>query len=408
MLDVSNEIKVIKRGLLPFESVEFIFDLYLPLIGNEATFLYLFLMNNVKNNEFNGKLGDLIQASKMEMQSFILAKKTLESIGLLSFYENKKENKFLLIVNDAYTPKAFFTNLVLKGLFIQNCGEERTKKILEKYNVSINTKGYNDVSAKINDTFVIDFNSNFAEIDQKEDLVGLNKNTIKDSFSDVKLLNYLKKNTQIKINSLTEDEIDFIHKVATLYGMKEKDVGGLVADCFIPEEPIGNKIDRNKLKRNAKTYVRSYKISKNKTESKTFINSTSDVANLVNMYESISPRKFLMSKQNDVEPSDADKNLIEELSFEMGFSNGIINALLDYVLRTKSGELSKNYVLKIATTLIRKGCKNTLDCLNLLNPSKRENKSDFVKTNFDKTENAEISTNNLDDDESDDYKIFEE
>ena len=60
MLDVSNEIRVIKRGLLPFESVEFIFDLYLPLIGNEATFLYLFLMNNVKNNEFNGKLGDLI------------------------------------------------------------------------------------------------------------------------------------------------------------------------------------------------------------------------------------------------------------------------------------------------------------------------------------------------------------
>lgn len=45
----------------------------------------------------------------------------------------------------------------------------------------------------------------------------------------------------------------------------------------------------------------------------------------------------------------------------------MINALLDQVLKTKNGELSKNYVLKIATTLVRKGCKNTLDCLEEFN-----------------------------------------
>ena len=199
------------------------------------------------------------------------------------------------------------------------------------------------------------------------ELTGFNKNTLQYDFSEVKLNKYLKEKTQIRVDAISEEEFDLIVKIATLYGLKENDIGGLINECFIPEEAIGHKINFEKLKRLARTYVRTYKVSQNKTDKFTYINSDSDAANLIRSYENTSPIKFLMSKQKGVEVSDADKSIIEELAGNYGFSNGIINALLDYVLKNKDGELSRNYILKIAATLVRKGCQNTLDCLNLLN-----------------------------------------
>ena len=51
MIELSSEIKLIKNGLLNFEGSKFLFDLYLPLIGSDATFLYLFFANKVKKEE---------------------------------------------------------------------------------------------------------------------------------------------------------------------------------------------------------------------------------------------------------------------------------------------------------------------------------------------------------------------
>lgn len=367
MIDVSSEVKLVKNGLLNVEGVEYLFDLYLPLLGEDATFLYLFLANKVKKEDRNLNLGDLVNESQLNLQKFLLAKKSLESIGLISTFKKNDEEKYILVIYDACTPKKFFENLTFKGLYVQSVGEEKANKILKKYEIKKDFKDYNDVSAKINDSFVINFNPNYLDLDKGMELTGLNKNTLQYDFSEVKLNKYLKEKTQIRVDAISEEEFDLIVKIATLYGLKENDIGGLINECFIPEETIGHKINFDKLKRLARTYVRTYKVSQNKTDKFTYLNSNSDTANLIRSYENTSPIKFLMSKQKGVEVSDADKSIIEDLAGNYGFSNGIINALLDYVLRNKDGELSRNYILKIAATLVRKGCQNTLDCLNLLN-----------------------------------------
>lgn len=408
MIELSSEIKLIKNGLLNFEGSKFLFDLYLPLIGSDATFLYLFFANKVKKEEDDSTLEKLVNESQLNLQNFLLAKKTLESIGLISFFKKKNEEKYLLIVTDVLTPKNFFNNLTLKGLFCQRVGSEEAEKILKKYEIKRSYKDYDNISAKINDSFTIDFNPDFLELNKGMELEGYNKNEIRDDFSLVKFLNYLKKETQIRVNSISDEELDYIKRIATLYGLKEKDIGGILTECFIPEESKGNKVDQAKLKNIARTYVKSYQVSKNKTEKKTKLNSTSDIAALIKYYESISPKEFLKSKQNGVEISEADLNLIETLSFNVGFSNGMINALLDQVLKTKNGELSKNYVLKIATTLVRKGCKNTLDCLEEFNKKKIDsNKKEVILSPKNSIKNSNESTQNVENiEEEDDGKSF--
>lgn len=384
MIDLSSEIKLVKNGLLNFEGSKFLFDLYLPLIGSDATFLYLFLANEVKSEDKVTSLETLVKDSQLNLQNFLLAKKTLESIGLISFLKNKKEEKYILIITDVLTPKNFFNNLTLKGLFCQRVGNEEADKILKKYEIKQDYKDYENVSAKINDTFMIDFNPNVLDLNKGMALEGYNKNELRDDFDTLKFITYLKKNTQINVGSFSDEELDYIKHIATLYGLKEKDIGGLLTECFLLEESKGNKVDKIKLKNLARTYVKSYRVSANKTEKITKINSTSDIANLIKYYESTSPVKFLKSKQNGVDLSEADLNLLEELKFNVGFSDGMINALIDRVLRIQKGEINRNYVLKIATTLVRKGCKNTLDCLeDFNNRDKKATKEDKYK-NYDK------------------------
>ena len=248
MIELSSEIKLIKNGLLNFEGSKFLFDLYLPLIGSDATFLYLFFANKVKKEEDDSTLEKLVNESQLNLQNFLLAKKTLESIGLISFFKKKNEEKYLLIVTDVLTPKNFFNNLTLKGLFCQRVGSEEAEKILKKYEIKRSYKDYENISAKINDSFTIDFNPDFLELNKGMELEGYNKNEIRDDFSLVKFLNYLKKETQIRVNSISDEELDYIKRIATLYGLKEKDIGGILTECFIPEESKGNKVDQAKLK----------------------------------------------------------------------------------------------------------------------------------------------------------------
>ncbi len=406
MIDLSSEIKLVKNGLLNFEGSKFLFDLYLPLIGSDATFLYLFLANEVKNEDKITSLETLVKDSQLNLQNFLLAKKTLESIGLISFLKNKKEEKYILIVTDVLTPKNFFNNLTLKGLFCQRVGNDEAEKILKKYEIKRNYKDYENISAKVDESFMIDFNPSVLDLNKGMTLEGYNKNELRDDFSEIKFINYLKNNTQIKVSSLTDEEIEYIRHIATLYGLKEKDIGGLLTECFLVEEFKGNKVDKNKLKNLARTYVKSYRVSANKTEKITKINSTSDVANLVRFYESTSPVKFLKSKQNGVDLSEADLNLIEELSANVGLSNGMINALIDRVLRIQNGELNRNYVLKIATTLVRKGCKNTLDCLEDFNRRDQKVTKEDKYKNYDKPAKENLKPNGQYEEDIDDGTSF--
>ena len=85
----------------------------------------------------------------------------------------------------------------------------------------------------------------------------------------------------------------------------------------------------------------------------------------------------------------------------------MINTLIDFVLTKKDGELSKNYILKLASTLIRKKCKSTLDVVNVLYDEskttiKSKNEEDQIKNDdsfdeeevdFSKFANSEVDFN---------------
>ena len=169
MINVDLKIEITKRGLLEEGSLNYLFDLYLPLIGKDSAFLYAFLMNSIKTNRIFSTTNELINKCEMSLQEFLFAKKTLESIGLLSFYEKNDSSSYLYILNDVETPKNFFNNLVLKGLFIETVGEERFFEIISKYETKVNEEDYVNQSAKIQDSFQVIFD--VKALDMNNDMI---------------------------------------------------------------------------------------------------------------------------------------------------------------------------------------------------------------------------------------------
>ncbi len=404
---MSSEVKnyiLKKRGLLSSDTLYFIMDLYLPIIGHDASFLYLFFMNQIQKNEVKGDYESLISKTLFSKQDFLLAKQNLESIGLLNTYEKSEDQSLLFILNDPETPKNFFNNLLLKGLFISSSSEESYKEVLKRYSAEITTKGYKDVGATFNDSYQLEFDYEKVEENGKVELKGRSKNALKDNFSEVKLINYLCKNYQLTPICLSDEEVKNIHRVASLHGIDELSVGQLCGSCINLLNKVGSKIDIEKLRKLAQIYVKNFDVSQmnKKTKKKeTLINSESDVAKRLNIYESTSPIMFLRNKQNGIEPVASDKAILDMLAFEMSFSDGMINALIDYVLRVNNGELNKNYISKIASTLIRKGAYDTLSVLEILE-GKNAHNSGSAKVNFNKStlsSNANLTPSTLDEDD---------
>ena len=170
---------------------------------------------------------------------------------------------------------------------------------------------------------------------------------------------------------------------------------------------IGEKINFDFMKSRMKSEINFNKVFTKKENKKIKINSETELANKINEYENISCRELLKRRQNGVEPVSADLNLIEDLRLNMGLNDSVINCLLDYVLTTKDGELPRALVKKIASTLVRKNIKNSLDCYTYLYKKKTKPVENKIKIDQkQETKVAEEVKVQKEDDDEDIYNIF--
>ncbi len=74
----------------------------------------------------------------------------------------------------------------------------------------------------------------------------------------------------------------------------------------------------------------------------------SNMAKMIYTFENTSPYEFLKSSYNNAEPTSRDKKIIENLMIDQKLSPGVVNVLIDYVLRINNKKLNKEYIEAIA------------------------------------------------------------
>lgn len=378
--------------------------LYLPIIGCNALSLYFLYTYKIHLNEKENELSDLLMSLKFNLDDFNNARKILEAVGLIKSYV--KNNVLLEIVYSPKSPINFFDDVLLKGLLVRSIGSNKVEQIKEEFSNKIDRTNFKEITSRFDEVFDVDVDSNDFDYNPENNEFLLQVKT-KDSPMNFDY-DYFKKIIQekykLKDDFFTKDELKYFAKLANLYGLSEILMADIVMNC-IDFYSKDKKIDLDLLKSKCYDSIVFANIKKQKTK-KYKISSSTDLAKKIDYMEKLDPYNYLKIKQNNVNPIHSDLKILEKLKLDLGLTNGVINAIVDYTLEKNKGLLNLNFMEKIGATLLRNDINSAYDSIMFLQKLNSENSKNYT-TNIDKTRsNKNINQGNKKDTDNDDNKIY--
>ena len=365
-------------------------ELYQPLIGASACALYLTMLKQKRNADGGTifKMEQLLKTMQINSNDLLVARHYLEAVGLIRTYESKAEDVrcYIYVVYSPKSPKAFFDDVLFTGLLIQYVGEKEAKRLANKYKVNLTIpEDYKEVSASFVDVYKPNYDDPAFFKSFGHQIIGRDHGRAQLTFNHDLFFKYIGENSTLDASQFKKKDMKEIERLATLFGLNEKQMAEIVVKEYWVNGSLHLEFD--KIKNRAEEEI---KINVEVRDEKSKVSGDSVLANKIQMMDEVAPAKFLQYLQNGTKPARSDINIINELSKNYGFGNGIINVVVEYVLYKNNNILSKNYCEKIASSLAREGCKTTVDAMNYLNKialksskKKPTKESDFVEEDGD-------------------------
>ena len=364
---------VINKTLLDEHDRKLLISLYQPIIGTIATSFYFSLWSYLDKMELfstEWTHHHLMGNMGVSLHELVIAREKLEGIGLLKTYVKKDSvNHYVYELYSPLSASEFFSNPILSTALYSNVGLEEYEKLVAYFKTPrINLKDYEDITKKLTDVFTQVNCENGLHLETeirkktKRKLELVSKLDLDDIFA-------LIPDDILNLKSVTRDTKDFIYRLGFIYDLDNAAVSNLIRNSITERKTI----DKNLLRKNARNY---YKFEtdgklpglayKNQPEYlRKPIGDTSPKAKMIYQFETISPYDFLCMKNHGGKPSRNDKLILEYLLLDLGLMPGVVNVLIDYVLRINDNKLTKNFVEVIASQWARNNVKTVADAMKL-------------------------------------------
>ena len=95
------------------------------------------------------------------------------------------------------------------------------------------------------------------------------------------------------------------------------------------------------------------------------VGSNASIDKIIYTFENVSPYEFLKNSYNNAEPTARDKRIIENLMIDQKLSPGVVNVLIDYVLKTNNKKLNKEFIETIAGQWKRLGIETVKGAMEI-------------------------------------------
>lgn len=348
-------------------------ELYQPLVGANATILYLTMLKQKRNEdeEIEYQLTHLLNILQFTPAQFLSARRMLEGVGLLRTYSNEAR-QYIYVLYAPKNPKDFFDDVLFKGLLIQSIGEKETKKLASRYKVNLDIEqGFEEVSASFVDIFHPNYDDAAFKKNFKESFVGHDEGRIRINFNDDLFTKYLSDTLGNPELSIGKRDLKEIARYSTLFGFSEKQMAAVVASIY--DANATPKIDFAKLAMKAEEELRN---KPNISLEMSVMKGDDPLSEKCRLMDATSPAKYLKILQNNTKVSNSDLQIVESLSKNYGFTNGVINAIIDYALEKCDNTLNLNYCEKVASSLARANVRSAIDAMNQLNRKQTRRKID--------------------------------
>ena len=337
--------------------------LYQPIVGSTSISLYYTLWSYLDKSEILSNewthhhiLRDMM-ISNTELTD---AKDKLEAIGLIKTYLKKGNiNNYVYELYSPVSASEFINNPLLNIALFNAVGKLEYERVVSYFKIpKINLREYEDITKKFSDIFA------YSSVPLNDNLVYDIK---KSSYRKLELLSKIDINTILSLisddilnkKSLTKDTKDFLYKISYIYNYDNDDMIELIRNSTTEKHTIDKKL----LQENANKYYRYDNmgklpsiIYKNQPEYLRKENlDTSNRSRMIHLFETTSPYDFINSKYKTGNPTSSDLAIISYLLIDLNLKPGVVNVLIDYVLKINNNKLIKSFVEVIAAQWSKSG-----------------------------------------------------
>ncbi len=383
---------VINKAMLNDSDRRILNILYQPIIGGSAINLYFSLWSDlnrgeVVSNEYTHH--HLMSYTKLNLDEIVSSRKKLEALGLIkTYYKSGDINNYVYELFSPLNPSEFFNNPILSFSLFSSVGKKEYDSIISYFkNPKINFEGFDNVSTKFSDLYRMTSKEiedvTVKDIKKKDKL-----DIIIDNFVDYEFIESSLKRAMGE-NVLSEKLKKLINKLAYLYNYDNMTMVNIIINSLNDK----GEISETELKKNSKNYYLFENKGKNPTliyASKNNVQDKKPIGSreeLINCFENVSPYDFLKSRYKGAKPTKRDITLLESLMVDQELEPGVINVLVDYVLRTNDKKLNNNYVEAIASQWKMLGINNAEDAMKQAKKEFNKNKNSKDTTEKTKIDN---------------------
>ena len=345
--------KVFNRSFIEDREKDVLVSLYQPIIGVVAINLYLTLFNDLNDKIESEYLNHqhLMGLMGINLDIIVEARKKLEAVGLLkTFYREDTINNYIYVLYAPLSANEFLNHPILNIVLYNNLGKLEYDNIVDKYRTKkIITKDFTDITTSFDKVFTSVNGYSFTNsdiIDAKTRKIEIQSNI------DINLIIGGIPNKMTNAKCFNKEVIDLIVNLAYIYKIDNLNMQGLIRNS-INERGLIDKDELRNACRNFYQFENNGKLptviyNKQPEYLKEPIGNNSNIAKMIYTFENVSPYEFLKNSYNGAEPTGRDKKIIENLMIDQKLSPGVVNVLIDYVLKINNKKLNKEYIEAIA------------------------------------------------------------
>lgn len=401
---------VVNKTILTDYDKKLIINLYQPIIGALAANLYFSLWAYLDKSEIfslEWTHHHLMTNTQLALDTILASREKLEGIGLLkTYYKKGSVNNYIYELYAPLNAYEFFNNPILNTSLLSNIGQAEFEKIISYYRLpNLNLTEYENITSSFSDVY---YAVNSPTSDYYGDIKANNKGKI--IISDKINLNEmlaLIPEEQINLRLINKEIKDTILKLAYIYSFNNEQMQEIIMNSIDEKRKINIEL----LKKNSEKYYKFENagtlptiIYKKQPEYlRKNISDTSKKSKIIYQFETVSPYEFLTSKNGGIKPSVADLNIVAYLLVDLNMMPGVVNVLIDYVLKINDNKLNRTFVETIASQWLRSNIKTVEEAMNIagkeykkrqkITETKIKTKKEIKKPDwFDKNINADVAT----------------
>lgn len=334
--------------------------LYQPLCRAEAFALYLTLYHEAERGRLLNTVSThyrLLKITQFDLQTFQDSLTCLEGLGLIRTFQKKdgRQADYIYEVLMPLTPKRFFDNALLNTLLFNALGEtdyEKTKYCFAYPQIDMNK--YENVSSRFDEVFHVNLEGGPV----LKNVSHLNDEKSNGPSVDYDMSMFYRglQDYQIPRSVITKDVEKAIIQYGTLYHIAPSVMRELVYDVYDYQ-----KISIDDLKERCLRYYEfEHQSSLKQVVQPPISKKTSKVLasqreKKIQQLSTLNPYEYLRALQNGVNPTARDLALIENLMVNQKLNAGVVNVLVETVLKLNNGQLPRNHLEYLAGLFVRKG-----------------------------------------------------